>query len=83
MARLIRIGNAQGLLIPNHLIEQAMLEGKELRLEVLESGGLLVYPISKARAGWAEQIQVALQKNGDESLDSEWLEASLIDESHS
>lgn len=80
MTQLIRIGNSQGLRIPKPLIEQAMLEGKELSLEVLEGGGLLIRPINHARAGWAEQIQTTLQENGTEHLDHEWLEATLTDE---
>lgn len=77
MAKLIQIGNSQGLRIPKPLIEQGMLEGKELSIEVLEGGGLLIRPISKARAGWAEQIQTTLQEKGSEELDSEWLDAPL------
>ncbi len=60
MAQLIRIGNSQGLRIPKPLIEQGMLEGKELSIEVLEGGGLIIRPLSKARSGWAEQIQITL-----------------------
>jgi len=83
MTQLIRIGNSQGLRIPKPLIEQAMLEGKELSLEVLEGGGLLIRPINSVRAGWAEQIQTTLRENGTEPLDHEWLDAPLTDESWS
>jgi antitoxin MazE len=80
MAQLIRIGNSQGVRIPKPLIEQAMLEGKELSIELVEGGGLLIRPISKARAGWAEQIQATLQQQATEALDSEWLDAPLSDQ---
>ncbi len=80
MAQLIRIGNSQGLRIPKPLIDQAKLEGKELSLEVVEGGGLLIRPINKARDGWAEKIQTTLQEQGSEFLDSEWLEASLVED---
>ncbi len=80
MAQIIRIGNSQGVRIPKPLIEQAMLEGKELSIELVEGGGLLIRPISKARTGWAEQIQVALQQQGTETLDHEWLGAPLSDD---
>lgn len=80
MPQLIRIGNSQGLRIPKPLIEQGMLEGKELSIEVLEGGGLIIRPLSKARSGWAEQIQMTLQENGKEPLDTEWLDAPLTDE---
>lgn len=80
MAHLIRIGNSQGLRIPKPLIEQALLDGKELRFEVLAGGGLVIRPLDTVRAGWAEQIQETLQTHGTESLDSDWLDAPLVDE---
>lgn len=80
MAHLIRIGNSQGLRIPKPLIEQGMLEGKELSIEVVEGGGLLIRPISKVRSGWAERIQTTLQEQGAEQIDSEWLDAHLTDD---
>lgn len=83
MAQLIQIGNSQGLRIPKPLIELGMLEGKELSIEVLEGGGLLIRPIHKARSSWAGQIQAILENNGAEMLDQEWLDAPLTDESWS
>ncbi|MGV3525507.1 MAG: AbrB/MazE/SpoVT family DNA-binding domain-containing protein [Candidatus Sericytochromatia bacterium] len=80
MVQLIRIGNSQGVRIPKPLIEQAMLEGKELSIEVVEGGGLLIRPLNKARAGWAEQIQATLQNRGAEPPDQEWLDATLTDD---
>ena len=80
MAQLIRIGNSQGLRIPKPLIEQAMLEGKELSIEVVEGGGLLIRPLNKARAGWSEQIQAILQNRGAETIDQEWLDAPLTED---
>lgn len=80
MAQLIRIGNSQGVRIPKPLIEQAMLEGKELSIEVVEGGGLLIRPVNKARAGWAEQIQTTLRNRGAEPLDEEWLDAALTED---
>lgn len=79
MAELIRIGNSQGLRIPKPLIEQAKLEGVELSLEVMEGGGLLIRPVQKARAGWAEQIEATLKEKGHESSDQEWLDAPLTE----
>ncbi|MBF2053258.1 MAG: AbrB/MazE/SpoVT family DNA-binding domain-containing protein [Candidatus Sericytochromatia bacterium] len=80
MAQLIRIGNSQGIRIPKPLIEQAMLEGKELSLEVAKGGGLLIRPLNKPRAGWAEQIQDTLQNCSAEAPDQEWLDASLTED---
>ena len=53
---------------------------KELRIEVVEGGGLLIRPVNKARAGWAEQIQTTLQHRGAEPHDQEWLDASLTED---
>ncbi len=77
MAQLIQIGNSQGIRIPKALIDQAHLEGKELKLQIVKEG-LLVAPAKRAREGWAESIGAILENNGvSESVDKEWLEASL------
>lgn len=60
MTQLVRIGNSQGVRIPKSLIEQAHLEGKELKLQLV-SGGLLIAPLSQARDGWKEKIEHALR----------------------
>ncbi|BCG63339.1 MAG: antitoxin MazE [Methyloprofundus sp.] len=77
MAHLVRIGNSQGIRIPKPLIEQAQLEGKELKFEVL-NGGLFIIPINEPRKGWAESIDKQLATHGEEAIDSEWLDADLI-----
>ena len=50
MAHLIKIGNSQGIRIPKPLIEQAQLQGKELKFQLV-AGGLLITPESAPRAG--------------------------------
>jgi len=76
MANLVRIGNSQGIGIPKALIEQAHLEDKELRLQIVKDG-LLVSPSKKPREGWKEAIEASLAAHDKESLDSEWLDAPL------
>lgn len=76
MAHLIKIGNSQGIRIPKPLIEQAQLEGKELKLQVL-NGGLFVAPVRKAREGWKESIEKILTQQGIAVIDHEWLDAEL------
>ncbi len=76
MANLVRIGNSQGIRIPKALIEQAHLEDKELKLQIVKEG-LLVTPSKKPREGWKEAIDASLAAHGKEPLDSEWLDASL------
>ena len=51
MAKIIQIGNSQGIRIPKPIIALAELEDKELDF-VLMDGGLLITPQKKARVGW-------------------------------
>jgi len=51
MARLIKIGNSQGVRIPKPIISIANLENQELDFIVLNEG-LLITPEKKSRAGW-------------------------------
>jgi len=76
MTHLVKIGNSQGIRIPKPLVEQADLEGKELKLQLVK-GGLLISPQNSARSGWKEAIELSLAANDTESLDSEWLDFPL------
>jgi len=51
MAKIIKIGNSQGVRIPKPIIAMANLENIELDFVVLDSG-LLITPDKKARVGW-------------------------------
>ena len=51
MAKIIQIGNSQGIRIPKPLIALANLEDKELEFVVMDSG-LLITPQKKVRVGW-------------------------------
>ena len=64
MAKIIKIGNSQGIRIPKPLIGLANLEGKELEYVVMDSG-LLITPEKKVRVGWENDID-------DLSIDWEW-----------
>ena len=64
MAKIIQIGNSQGIRIPKPLIALANLEGKELEYVVMDSG-LLITPQKKVRVGWENDID-------DLSVDWEW-----------
>ena len=76
MTHLIRIGNSQGIRIPKPLVEQAQLEGKDLKLKLVKEG-LLIAPEKKARAGWKEEIEKIVQARGAEVLDEDWLDMPL------
>ena len=64
MAKIIQIGNSQGIRIPKPLIALANLEGKELEYVLMDSG-LLITPEKKVRVGWENNID-------DLSIDWEW-----------
>ena len=51
MAKIIQIGNSQGIRIPKPIIALANLEDKELEFVVMDSG-LLITPQKKVRVGW-------------------------------
>ena len=76
MAHLVKIGNSRGIRIPKPLVEQAQLEGRELKLQVV-SNGLLVTPSKRAREGWKESIEATIAVHGVEAIDNEWLDATL------
>ena len=67
MAKIIQIGNSQGVRIPKPLIALANLEGKELEYVVMDSG-LLITPEKKVRVGWEND----LDDLDDLSVDWEW-----------
>ena len=64
MAKIIQIGNSQGIRIPKPLIALANLEGKDLEFVVMDSG-LLITPDKKVRVGWENDID-------NLSVDWEW-----------
>ena len=64
MAKIIQIGNSQGIRIPKPLIALANLEGKELEYVVMDSG-LQITPEKKVRVGWENDMD-------DLSIDWEW-----------
>ena len=64
MAKIIQIGNSQGIRIPKPLISLANLQGKELEYVVMDCG-LLITPEKKVRVGWENDID-------DLNVDWEW-----------
>ena len=51
MAKIIKIGNSQGIRIPKPIISLANLENQELDFVILDSG-LLITSEKKVRVGW-------------------------------
>ena len=59
MAKIIKIGNSQGIRIPKPIISLAKLEDQELKFVVLDSG-LLITPEKKVRIGWGNKNEHTL-----------------------
>ena len=51
MAKIIQIGNSQGIRIPKPIIALSELEDKDLEFVVMDSG-LLITAQKKVRVGW-------------------------------
>jgi antitoxin MazE len=68
-ARIIRIGNSQGIRLPKPLLEQSHL-GEEVLLEAHE-GQIVIKALPEARAGWAEQFKAMAEHGDDQLLDAE------------
>ena len=62
MAKIIKIGNSQGIRIPKPIISLAKLEDKELEFVVLDSG-LLITPEKKVRIGWDNKKEHEITAN--------------------
>lgn len=68
-ARVIRIGNSQGVRIPKPLLRQAGIDD-HVELEVLE-GQIAIRPARTVRAGWGEQFEAMAAAGDDRLLDGD------------
>ena len=64
-ARVIKIGNSQGIRIPKPLLEQTGIT-EDVELEVDESQ-IIIRPVSNPRAGWDDAFK-AMAGQGDDAL---------------
>ena len=64
-AKIVRIGNSQGIRIPKGLLEQCRL-GKDVELEV-EDGQLVIRSAREPRQGW-EKLFAGMTEAGDDVL---------------
>jgi len=67
-ARIVRIGNSQGIRIPKPLLEQAGL-GDEVEL-TLAGRSLIVTPARPARAGWEAAFAGLVMDGADELIET-------------
>ena len=68
-ARVIRIGNSQGIRIPKPLLKQTGIMD-DVELEV-DKNQIIIRPVSNPRAGWDDAFIAMAEKNDDVLLDGE------------
>lgn len=64
-ARVVRIGNSQGIRIPKPLLEQIGIMD-DVELEV-ENNQIIIRPVSNPREGWDDAFR-SMAEEGDDSL---------------
>jgi len=64
-ARIVKIGNSQGVRIPKPLIEETGLDG-EVELSV-RNNCLVISPVRQPREGWSQAFE-SMAARGDDSL---------------
>ena len=75
-ARVVRIGNSQGIRIPKPLLEQTGIMD-DVELEV-EKNQIVIRPVSNPREGWNNAFEAMAQKRddthiiGDENFSHSW-----------
>jgi antitoxin MazE len=66
-ARIVPIGNSQGIRIPKPLLEQTGMSGE---VEIIaESDSLVIRPARKPRANWAAAFRKMANRGDDAMLD--------------
>lgn len=68
-ARIIKIGNSQGIRIPKVLLDQARL-GEQVEMEA-QAGKLIVRPSRQPREGWDDKFAKMAETRDDRLLDAE------------
>ncbi len=68
-ARIIKIGNSQGIRIPKPLLRQAGLTD-EVELEV-QQDRIVIHSARRPRQGWEEQFRLMAEQGDDRLLDAE------------
>ena len=64
-ARIVKIGNSQGIRIPKPLLEQLKIS-EDVDIEI-ENNQIIIRPVSNPRAGWDHAFQ-KMAENGDDVL---------------
>jgi antitoxin MazE len=75
-ARVVKIGNSQGIRIPKSLLEQTGIMN-DVELEV-EKNQIIIRPISNPRTGWDNAFKAMADRgddaliNGDDTISHSW-----------
>jgi len=75
-ARVVKIGNSQGIRIPKPLLEQTGIM-EDVELEV-EQNQIIIRPVSNPRAGWNDAFMAMAERsddvllNGEENISHSW-----------
>ncbi len=78
-AKIVRIGNSQGVRIPKPLLERSGLEG-DVEIEA-EDNQIVIRPLHRPRDGWSEAFQSMSKAGDDQLMDGELTGQSSFDES--
>jgi antitoxin MazE len=65
-ARVIKIGNSQGLRIPKPILEQTGIVD-DVEIEV-EKNKIIIRPVKNAREGWEQAFKIMGEKGDDEPI---------------
>lgn len=68
-ARIVRIGNSQGIRIPKVVLEQTHLSG-EVELQVGDRQ-IIIRSVKEPREGWAEKFRAMAARGDDKLLDAD------------
>lgn len=77
-ARIIRIGNSQGVRIPKLLLDQSGL-GEEVELEV-RTHEIVIRAARRTRSGWDDAFALMAARGDDAPVGGEWATPSAWDE---
>ena len=77
-ARIVKIGNSQGIRIPKLLLDQADL-GEEVELE-LQGEQIVIRSAHRARHNWADQFKAMAARGDDKLLDGDVMVSTVWDE---
>jgi len=66
-ARIVKIGNSQGIRIPKPLLEQTGIMD-DVELEV-EQNQIIIRPVSNPRSGWDDAFRAMADRSDDKIID--------------